>query len=54
MKQDVVGVRTAQDLERKYNFSSMQKAIKQSEQGIVSQGSDHAVQCEKCTGVIQY
>ena len=25
MKQDRAGVRTAQDLERKYNFSSMQK-----------------------------
>lgn len=40
MKQDVVGVRTAQDLERKYNFSSMQKAIKQSEQGITKISSE--------------
>lgn len=40
MKQDVVGVRTAQDLERKYNFSSMQMAIKQSEQGITKISSE--------------
>ena len=40
MKQDAVGVRTAQDLERKYNFSSMQKAIKQSEQGITKISSE--------------
>lgn len=40
MKQDVVGVRTAQDLERKYNFSSMQTAIKQSEQGITKISSE--------------
>lgn len=40
MKQDGVGVRTAQDLERKYNFSSMQKAIKQSEQGITKISSE--------------
>lgn len=40
MKQDVVGVRTAQDLERKYNFFSMQTAIKQSEQGITKISSE--------------
>ena len=40
MKQDGVGVRIAQDLERKYNFSSMQKAIKQSEQGITKISSE--------------
>lgn len=40
MKQDAVGVRTAQDLERKYNFSSMQTAIKQSEQGITKISSE--------------
>ena len=38
MKQDLNGVRTAQDLERKYNFaqefSSIKKAIEQSEEGI--------------------
>lgn len=34
MKQDMNGVRSAQDLERKYDFSSMQKAVKQSEEGI--------------------
>lgn len=33
-KQDRGGVRTAQDLERKYNFSGMKRAIKQSEEGI--------------------
>lgn len=33
-KQDRGGVRTAQDLERKYNFADMKKAIKQSEEGI--------------------
>lgn len=40
MKQDYSGVRTAQDLERKYKFSSMQKAIKQSEQGITKISSE--------------
>lgn len=34
MKQDRAGVRTAQDLERKYNFSSMQKAAELSVEGI--------------------
>lgn len=34
MKQDRNGVRTAQDIERKYNFSSITKAIEQSEKGI--------------------
>jgi len=34
-KQDRNGVRTAQDLERKYNVPNMQKAMKQTEQGIV-------------------
>lgn len=34
-KQDRNGVRTAQDLERKYNIPNVQKALKQSEQGIV-------------------
>jgi phage-related protein len=34
VKQDRNGVRTAQDLERKYNFSSIEKAIKQSEEGL--------------------
>lgn len=33
-KQDRNGVRTAQDLERKYNVPGMQKAMKQTEQGI--------------------
>ena len=40
MKQDYSGVRTAQDLERKYNFSSMQTAIQQSEQGITKISSE--------------
>ena len=35
MKQDRNGVRTAQDLERKYNFSSIKKAIEQSETGLI-------------------
>lgn len=34
MKQDRNGVRTAQDLERKYNMATMQKAVRQSEEGI--------------------
>lgn len=34
MKQDRVGVRTAQDLERKYDFAGMKKAVKQSVEGI--------------------
>ena len=34
MKQDRNGVRTAQDLERKYNFSSIKKAVEQSEIGL--------------------
>lgn len=34
MKQDRNGVRTAQDLERKYDFSSIKQAIEQSEKGI--------------------
>lgn len=33
-KQDRGGVRTAQDLERKYNFAGMKKAIRQSEEGV--------------------
>lgn len=33
-KQDRQGVRTAQDIERKYNFSSMQKAIEMSAEGL--------------------
>ena len=35
MKQDMNGVRTAQDLERKYDFSSIKKAVELSEVGIV-------------------
>ena len=34
MKQDMNGVRTAQDLERKYNLSGMKKAVDLHEQGI--------------------
>lgn len=34
MKQDRNGVRTPQDLERKYNFSSLKKAVEQSETGL--------------------
>ena len=34
MKQDMNGVRNAQDLERKYNFSSIEKAVQQSEAGL--------------------
>ena len=34
MKQDMNGVRTAQDLERKYNLSGMKKAVELHEQGI--------------------
>ncbi|MBP3920832.1 MAG: hypothetical protein J6D28_04630 [Bacilli bacterium] len=34
MKQDRNGARTAQDIERKYDFSSIKKAIEQSEKGI--------------------
>lgn len=34
MKQDRNGVRTAQDLERKYRFGAMQRAVKQSEESV--------------------
>lgn len=40
MKQDRNGVRTAQDLERKYNFSSIQKAVEQSEIGLTKVNSE--------------
>lgn len=35
LKQDRNGVRTAQDLERKYRFAGMQKAVEQSAEGVV-------------------
>ena len=33
-KQDANGVRTAADLERKYNFDTLKKAIEQNEKGL--------------------
>ena len=40
MKQDRNGVRTAQDLERKYNLSSIKKAVEQTEQGLTKVNSE--------------
>ena len=40
MKQDRNGVRTAQDLERKYNFSSIKKSIEQTELGLTKINSE--------------
>ena len=40
MKQDRNGVRTAQDLERKYNLSSIKKAVEQTELGLTKVNSE--------------
>lgn len=40
MKQDRNGVRTAQDLERKYNLSSIKKAIEQTDIGLIKINSE--------------
>ena len=40
MKQDRNGVRTAQDLERKYNISSIKKAVEQTELGLTKVNSE--------------
>ena len=40
MKQDRNGVRTAQDLERKYNLSSIKKAVEQTELGLTKINSE--------------
>ena len=49
MKQDRNGVRTAQDLERKYKLAGMRKAVEQSEQGITKLNREMEDFIEKVT-----